>query len=128
MENYKEPIFNYYFSIIIPLYNKVDYIEKAIQSVLAQTYQNFEIIVVNDGSTDEGEKIVESFHNKKIILINQINQGVSVARNTGAQNSKYDFLAFLDADDIWHSEFLEQLNVLINKFPEMGIYIGRAHV
>lgn len=113
---------NNFFSIIIPLYNKVEYIERAIQSIINQTYQNFEIIVVNDGSVDNGGKIVESFCDNRIILINQQNQGVSAARNNGAQFTHYDFLTFLDADDIWLNTFLEEANKLINEYPKAAIY------
>lgn len=111
-----------WFSIIIPLYNKVDYIERAINSILAQTYLNFEIIVVNDGSTDGSEIKLKSYQDDRIKLIDQKNQGVSVARNNGAKNAKFDFLAFLDADDIWHNTFLENVNKLINKYPNAGIF------
>ena len=110
------------FSVIIPLYNKIDYIERAINSVLAQTYQNFEIVVVNDGSTDKSETKLSLFTDKRIHLINQKNQGVSVARNNGALNAKYDFLAFLDADDIWNNAFLENINMLINTYPKAGVF------
>ena len=113
---------NNYFSIIIPLYNKEEYIERAIKSILNQTYQNFEIIIVNDGSNDGGEKKAASFDDKRIKVINQQNQGVSSARNTGANIANYEFLAFLDADDIWLNTFLEEVNMLIDKYPNAGIY------
>lgn len=113
---------NNFFSVIIPLYNKVEYIERAILSIINQTYQNFEIIVVNDGSSDNGEIIVKSIKDRRITLINQQNQGVSIARNNGVNYSNYDFIAFLDADDIWDLDFLSELNILINKYPDSGIY------
>jgi len=116
------------FSIVIPLYNKADYIEKAIRSILTQTYQKFEIIVVNDGSLDNGLEIV----NKMIttltppsggwVVINQDNQGVSIARNNGVKIAKYDYFAFLDADDSWEPTYLEEMKTLIETFPEAGIY------
>lgn len=113
---------NHYFSIVIPLYNKAEYIKRAIESITNQTYQNFEIIVVNDGSNDNSEKIVESICDNRIILVNQQNQGVSAARNNGANKSKYGLLTFLDADDIWLDTFLEEANKLVNKYPDAGIY------
>lgn len=113
---------NHYFSIIIPLYNKADYIERAIQSIINQTYQNFEIIVVNDGSSDNGEKIVESISDNRIVLINQQNQGVSASRNNGAHKARYNMLTFLDADDVWHETFLGEANRLVNQYPNAGIF------
>ena len=97
------------FSIIIPLYNKAPYIAKAIQSVAAQTYKEFELIVIDDGSTDEsleklrvlstelGEKNPEFI--AKLKIVEQQNQGVSNTRNNAVKLAKYDYIAFLDADD-----------------------------
>lgn len=110
------------FSVVIPLYNKAPHIKRTIDSVLAQTYQNFEIIVVNDGSTDNGPDIVSSYSEAKIILINQENQGVSVARNNGIKSSRFDFIAFLDADDEWMPDYLEKINYMIQEFPGCGAY------
>lgn len=94
------------FSIIVPLYNKVDYVTRALDAVINQTYTEYEIIVVNDGSTDGSEKIVEDKYGSLVRLIHQQNQGVSTARNTGIKNANYKYIAFLDADDIWHKEYL----------------------
>ena len=113
---------NIKFSVIIPLYNKKKYIRKAIDSVLNQSYQNFEIIVANDGSTDDGDKEVLALHNDRIKLISQKNSGVSAARNLGIDNSSSEYLVFLDADDTWEPEFLNELYSLIVKYPDMGIY------
>lgn len=113
---------NNYYSVIIPLYNKGDYIIRAIKSVLSQSYDKFEIIVVDDGSTDDSAYKVENIKNSSIEIIRQENKGVSMARNVGVQNSKYDYVVFLDADDTWQEEFLQELNSLINKFPNAGIY------
>ena len=82
------------FSIIIPLYNTAPYIERAINSVLNQSLQNFEIIVVNDGSSDGGEKIVTKIVDERLKLVSQKNAGVSAARNTGAKEAQYEYLAF----------------------------------
>ena len=113
---------NNYFSVIIPLYNKATYIKRAIQSVLNQTHHFFEIIVVNDGSTDGSELLVNELLNEKIKLINQSNLGVSAARNKGVMSATSEFVAFLDADDEWTPSFLESINNLIIKFPNSGIY------
>ena len=100
-------------SVIIPNYNYARFIGEAIESVLAQTYQPLEIIVVDDGSTDDSIKVIESFGDK-IKLIRQENGGVGKARNTGARNSNGDFFAFLDADDIWLPEKIEKQTELFN--------------
>lgn len=110
------------FSVIIPLYNKADYIEKAVATVLDQTFADFELIIVNDGSSDSSLNIVERFKDRRIKILNQQNQGVSVARNNGVKAAKYDYIAFLDADDWWDKRFLEEMNKLIEKFPEAGVY------
>ncbi len=110
------------FSVIIPLYNKEQYIAKAIDSVLAQTYTDFELIIVNDGSLDSSLKIVNQFDDYRIRIINQPNQGVSIARNNGVKAAKYDYIAFLDADDWWDKSFLKEMNSLIDEYPGAGVY------
>lgn len=95
------------FSVVIPLYNCRDYIGSAIQSVLNQTFDDFEIIMVDDGSTDSSDEIVKSIADPRIRYIRQENQGVSVARNTGIENAYGEFVAFLDADDYWQCQHLE---------------------
>ncbi|MEX2411068.1 MAG: glycosyltransferase family A protein [Candidatus Paceibacterota bacterium] len=94
------------FSIIIPLYNKSGFISRALDSVLHQSFTDFEVIVINDGSTDGSEKTVEKKYGSKVKLVHQKNQGVSAARNTGIQLAQRDYISFLDADDIWHSDYL----------------------
>lgn len=110
------------FSVVIPLYNKAPHIERALRSVLAQTCQDFEIVVVNDGSTDRSREVVESISDSRIRLINQPNQGVSAARNRGVEAAHYEFVAFLDADDEWLPAFLSNIQMLINNFPDCGAY------
>lgn len=102
-------------SVIIPLYNKEFYIKKTLQCVLDQTFQDFEIVIVNDGSTDQGPELVRTYSDKRIKLVNKKNEGVSAARNDGVNNSKYDYLAFLDADDEWLPNHLEVIQSLILK-------------
>ncbi len=109
-------------SVVIPLYNKSEHITRAIDSVLSQTIQNFEVIVVNDGSTDGGEKKVIAYNDPRIRLINQINQGVSVARNNGVDEAQSELIAFLDADDEWYPDYLENILKLRKKYPEAGLY------
>src|SRR5690554_4012887 len=105
------------FSVIIPLCNKELSISNTIQSVLDQTFQNFEIVIVNDGSTDNSVKEVEKFDDKRIRLIHQKNQGVSAARNRGIEEAKYEWVAFLDADDLWRENHLKTLDDMIKKYP-----------
>lgn len=88
-------------SVIIPLYNKANYIKTTIESVLAQTYKDLEVIVVDDGSTDSSTEIVENIADDRIRLIRQSNAGVSAARNAGLKEAEGEWIAFLDADDEW---------------------------
>lgn len=111
------------FSIIIPLYNKEKYVARAIRSVLGQTNQSFELIIVDDGSTDKGIEVVKYFSDSRIILIQQPNAGVSAARNRGYTYANYDYIAFLDADDEWKPNFLMTIQALIEDFPLAGLYI-----
>ena len=110
------------FSIIIPLYNKANYILKTVNSVFNQTFPEFELIVVNDGSTDESLDKIKHFKDNRFKIISQENAGVSVARNNGVKQAKYSYVAFLDADDWWDDHFLEEMKMLIGKYPEAGIY------
>lgn len=112
------------YSVIIPLYNKAQYVAKAINSVLSQTCTDYELVIVDDGSKDNSAEIAEKViagrpHCK---LIRQENSGVSVARNNGVVASYGDFLCFLDADDWWQPMFLEEMSKFIDEFPEAGIY------
>ncbi|WP_373399084.1 glycosyltransferase family 2 protein [Algoriphagus halophilus] len=109
------------FSVIIPLYNKASFIGRAIDSVMNQTFQEFEIIVVNDGSTDGGEKLPEKYNPEKVIVIHQENQGVSAARNAGITQAKFSFVAFLDADDYWHKDYLKITSEAIKNFQDVGV-------
>ena len=96
-------------SVVIPVFNKADTLDRALKSVLRQTYQKFEILVINDGSTDESVDVIGRFQDARIRLIEQPNSGVSVARNRGVESATYDLIAFLDADDEWLPELLERL-------------------
>jgi Glycosyltransferases, probably involved in cell wall biogenesis len=110
------------FSIIIPLYNKERYIKDALLSVLNQTYQEFEIIVVDDGSTDNSIQRVLEIKDERIRLCKKANGGVSGARNYGIKCANYDFIALLDADDVWLSEYLMDMVSLIKEFPNAYLY------
>ena len=136
------------FSVIIPLYNKAPYIRKALESVLAQTYADYELIIIDDGSTDDSTRIAEEYirevkgerlevkgeenskadtnaYNLSPInykLIRQANSGVSAARNNGVAQAQGDYIAFLDADDWWEPTYLERMAQLIEDYPEAGLY------
>ncbi|MDH8700987.1 glycosyltransferase involved in cell wall biosynthesis [Dysgonomonadaceae bacterium PH5-43] len=109
-------------SIVIPLYNKEKQIVNTLNSVFNQTFQDFEVVIVNDGSTDKSVDIVKSLEDPRIRLIEQQNQGVSVARNKGIREAKYDYIALLDADDEWKPNYLEAQVDLIKSFPECSVY------
>lgn len=111
------------FSIVIPLYNKSHTIERTLNSVLCQTFTEFEIVIINDGSTDDGvQKIIELTSDDRIKITNQENQGVSVARNNGIKNSKFEYIAFLDGDDEWLPEYLSKMKEAIEMFPESEMF------
>lgn len=93
-------------STIIPVYNSEKYLEATIESAILQTYRSNEIIVINDGSTDQSAKIIEKF-SRHIIYIEQQNQGVAIARNTGIKKASGEYIAFLDSDDLWLPNKLE---------------------
>lgn len=110
------------FSVIIPLLNKGPYIARAVKSILNQTFQNFEIIVIDGGSDDDGPKIVKDFNDPRIHFLVQSGKGVSNARNEAVNTAKNDFIAFLDADDEWMPKHLETIQRLIHDYPESGMY------
>lgn len=110
------------FSVVIPLYNKELSITNTIQSVLNQTFQAYEIVIVNDGSTDCSVKKVKQFNDKRIRLIHQKNQGVSSARNRGIKEAKYNWIAFLDGDDLWSKKYLQSIYSKINIYPHELVF------
>ncbi|MBC8486006.1 MAG: glycosyltransferase [Bacteroidetes bacterium] len=107
-------------AIIIPTYNAAHFIEKAINSVLSQSYSNYEIVVVDDGSTDNTREVLEQYGDK-ITYIRQENQGVAIARNTGILNSENEYIAFLDSDDEWLPEKLELQISILEKNNDIGL-------
>ena len=109
------------FSVIIPLYNKGPYLSKALASVIAQTFRDFELIVVDDGSTDDSFKVAQFVLKDAEVkhqLIRQVNAGVSTARNNGVMAASGDYICFLDADDWWGPSFLERMDWLILEYPD----------
>ncbi|NNK83919.1 MAG: glycosyltransferase [Flavobacteriaceae bacterium] len=117
-----------FFSVIIPLFNKEKHIEHSLKSVLLQEFNDFEIIIVNDGCTDKSLDVISQINDKRIRIINQNNLGVSVARNKGISEAKADYIALLDADDIWHTNHLKELKRLINTLPNAGLFCANYEI
>jgi len=131
------------FSIIVPLYNKAPYVKKALDSIVSQSFKDWECIIVDDGSIDGSVAICDDFINSltpsfinSLRLIRQPNSGVAKARNVGVENSSAPFVCFLDADDWWEPTFLEEMDKLISEYPDACIYAtnyiyykpGKTHV
>lgn len=114
-------------SIIIPLYNKEASIAESLQSILDQDYNDYEIIVVNDGSTDNSEDIVRSLNDKRIFLINQENGGPSKARNTGIKNARGEWLYFIDADDNMEPGALSHFAKLSQVHTDIDMFLGEVY-
>lgn len=110
-------------SVVIPVYNAEKYLADAVESVLQQTIPPSEIILVDDGSTDSSVKVAEKFI-PDIILIKQQNKGISGARNTGIRRAKGDILAFIDNDDLWPPDHIEQLLTLLQERKELHMAFG----
>jgi glycosyltransferase involved in cell wall biosynthesis len=112
-----------YFSVIIPLYNKENFILNTLKSALNQTFTDYEIIIIEDCSSDKSLEIVSKVENDKIRIIkHEKNKGLSASRNTGIKNANANYLAFLDADDLWKENYLQELFQLINDFPEAHLF------
>ncbi len=112
-----------FFSVVIPLYNKQNYIAGTIESVLGQDFSDFELIIVEDCSTDSSAAMVETFDSPKLRMIrHEKNKGLSAARNTGIRNANAEYIAFLDADDQWHPQFLSEISSLIDKNPDASLF------
>lgn len=117
-----------FFSVIIPLYNKEHLIEQTIKSVLNQTFSDFEVVVVNDGSTDNSIEVLTQLIDDRFKVINQNNLGVSNARNIGISASKGKYIALLDADDYWYNNHLTELKKQIDLFPGAGLYCNNHEI
>ncbi len=135
------------FSVIMPLYNKAPYVKKALDSIVTQSFKDWECIIVDDGSTDNTTAICEDYiknlqfetinlKRENIRIISQPNSGVAKARNVGVENSHGQFVCFLDADDWWEPTFLEEMDKLIQEYSDAGLYAtnyvyykpGKTHV
>lgn len=117
-----------FFSVIIPLYNKENFIENTLNSVLNQTFTDFEVIIVNDGSTDKSEEKVLAFKDSRIRYYSNENEGVSVARNLGIEKANSNYITFIDADDYWYPLFLNEMHININAFPEQEVFAAAIEI
>ena len=113
------------FDVVMPLYNKGKFVEATIESVLAQRHGEWRLFVVDDGSSDNGVELVRRFSDPRVKLIEQSNKGVGPARNRGIREGTADWIAFLDADDVWNPDHLEELAALRTAFPE-AVLLGCA--
>ena len=109
-------------SVVMPLFNKEEVVIRAIRSVLVQNFSDYELIVINDGSTDQSAATVDTFSDPRIRLVNQENRGVASARNRGVAEARAELVAFLDADDEWLPEFLTTILRLHSTHFENGVY------
>src|SRR5216684_3247446 len=105
------------FSIVIPLYNKHSYIRRAVNSVLAQSFRDFELIVVDDGSSESSHEMLADITDPRMRLIRQDNAGGGAARNRGIEEARAHWIAFLDADDMWLPGHIDELAALIRSHP-----------
>ncbi|HSE18857.1 MAG TPA: glycosyltransferase family A protein [Pyrinomonadaceae bacterium] len=113
-------------SVIIPVFNYDRYLGEAIESVLSQTYQHIEVIVVDDGSTDRSAEVAKSFADRGVRYCHQVNAGIGPARNTGVELAQGEFIAFLDADDRWPAEKIERQLRAFESDPSLAMCFGQA--
>lgn len=116
------------FSVIIPLFNKEKFIGATLKSVLEQSFTDFEVLIVNDGSTDSSVEIIKKFSDPRIRYFSQENEGVSSARNYGIEKAKSNYISFIDADDYWYSGFLEEMFENIKKYPEHKVFSAAIEI
>src|SRR5690606_14744865 len=116
------------FSVVISVFNKEKYIAETLKSVLAQTFTDFEVVILNDGSTDNSEAEVLKFKELRIRYFSRENQGASAARNFTIQQAKSEYIALMDADDYWYPFYLEEQNRLLNDFPNESVFATATEI
>ena len=115
-------------SIVMPSYNRADYLPRAIDSVLNQTFQDYELVIVDDGSTDGTNQVLKEYQaksNKIRVLTHKVNRGVSAARNTGNENARGKYIAVLDSDDFFYPNYLENVVPFMEKNPEVVLLVPK---
>jgi glycosyltransferase involved in cell wall biosynthesis len=117
-----------YFSIVIPVYNKAAFLKATLDSVLAQSFTDFELILVNDGSTDDSAKVIAGFKDDRIKYFEKENGGASTARNFGIAQATSRYITFLDADDYWYPDFLQEMFRLTNRFAYEKIFAAAIEI
>ncbi len=117
-----------FFSVIIPVYNKEQYLKNTLQSVLGQTFTDFEVLIINDGSTDQSQSVIDEFNDPRINSFYQVNAGASAARNFGIKQAKSEYITFLDGDDFWYPDCLLQFHSMIQNFREQKIFSSAVEV
>lgn len=115
-------------SVVVPLYNKASTVRRSLDSIARQTLEDFEVLVVNDGSTDGGERLVADYPDRRVRLINQANAGPGAARNRGASEAQAAWIAFLDADDEWLPEYLAESLALAARFGEQVSAVTSGYI
>ncbi len=113
------------FAVVIPVYNKAPYVARALTSVLRQSFADWELVVVDDGSIDGSTEVIARYTDSRMRVVRQDNAGVASARNRGVAQTSAPFVAFLDADDWWEPTFLQEMDALIRRHPGAGLYSSR---
>ena len=116
------------FSVVISVFNKEKYIADTLKSVLAQTFTDFEVVILNDGSTDKSEAEILKFNDPRIRYFSKKNSGASAARNFTIQQANSKYIALMDADDYWYPFYLEEQNRLINQFPNESVFATATEI
>lgn len=111
-----------FFSIIVPLFNKENFIENTLRSIFSQSFIDFELLIINDGSTDKSEEKVKQFSDDRIRYFYKENEGVATTRNFGIAQAKSQYISFIDADDYWYPTFLQEMYQNIHQFPGQKIF------
>ena len=117
-----------YFSIVIPVYNKEKFISKTIESVLNQNFTDYELIIVNDGSTDQSEAEILAFKDNRIQYFSKKNEGVAFSRNFGIEKATANYICFLDADDFWYPNFLETMYRYSLELPKQKVFAAAIEI
>ena len=117
-----------FFSVIIPLFNKEKFIEATLKSILNQSFIDFEILIIDDGSTDNSAPIIKGFDDSRIRYYYKENAGVSSARNDGIEKVQSNYISFIDADDYWYPDFLEEMYKVIQKYPEQKVFSAAIEI